>query len=114
MIFNPGLVPQASGGGGCASGTYVGNGAYSRTFTFPFEPSCVILLGTSSSTFVRTTVLNTSTYYTGMCEEVAGDSISSSPVNEKFNGNSITMTGSSISNINSKNTTYVWIAFPKA
>ena len=75
MIFNPGFVPQASGGC-CASGTYVGNGAYSRTFTFPFEPSCVILLGTSSSTFVRTTILNTNVYYTGIREKITGNSIS--------------------------------------
>lgn len=34
MIFNPGLVPQASGGGGTVVGTYTGNGTQGTVGTY--------------------------------------------------------------------------------
>ena len=34
MIFNPGLVPQASGGGGAVVGTYTGDGTPNQVGTY--------------------------------------------------------------------------------
>ena len=51
MIFNPGIMPQASGGGGAVVGMYTGDGASSKTIEFNIEPAVVIIYDASSSSF---------------------------------------------------------------
>lgn len=50
MIFNPGFVPQASGGGGAVVGTYTGNGTVGREIALPFAPALLIVEQTSNAT----------------------------------------------------------------
>lgn len=45
MIFNPGLVPQASGGGGAVVGTYVGNAPEKEEGTFEQRIECNFTVG---------------------------------------------------------------------
>lgn len=114
MIFNPGLVPQASGGGGAVGIVYTGDGTAKRTLTFPFTPSCVICLGMDSSSLVRATVIDTNYTYKGKYEVIGTQTISSDTFTTSFDGNSWTMPGVLGTRLNAKGRTYVCLVFPKA
>ena len=67
MIFNPGFM-AAAGGGGAVVGTYTGDGASYRRFTFDFEPAAMIIIrnaGSYSDKLVyRTTIISEATFAT--------------------------------------------------
>lgn len=113
MIFNPGLVPQASGGGGAVVGTYTGNGEESRTIEFDFEPALVIIMQGSN---YMTTIINLGT--TGAAYSLNISKIASTlDITVTFSGKTMTFPTLSTAPkkaINSSGMPYSFVAIPKA
>lgn len=71
MIVNPGIVPQAGGGGGAVVGTYVGNAPTEREGTFEQRIECnftvgAVILGGIRSTAGDTTFEHTELFTSDM------------------------------------------------
>lgn len=115
MIFNPGLVPQAGGGGGAVTGTYTGDGNAARTFTFDnIEPALMIIFAPESG---RAMAINAGTH-TWCYAESFGVKFSVTDVDVSFSGKSVTFSGmtsaATLNQINKSGRTYLFAAIPKA
>jgi len=107
MIFNAGIVPQL---GGVVCGSYVGDGANTRTITFDFEPAVVFIYARISTTIALSTVIAGADY------AVCSDQSSNKTFLAKITGNQLIISGLSTMLIyaNIKNGTYYYVAIPKA
>lgn len=115
MIFNPGIVPQAGGGGGAVTGTYTGDGNAARTFTFDnIEPALMIIFAPESG---RAMAINAGTH-TWCNAESFGVKFSVTSVDVSFSGKSVTFSGmtsaATLNQINKSGRTYLFAAIPKA
>lgn len=116
MIFNPGLVPQASGGGGAVVGTYTGNGTVGREIALPFAPALLIVEQTSNATQYIS-------FITGKHCKVLQIANSSSPGNilggiswltTSIDDKILKTTTATNNWLNSRSNSYTYIAIPKA
>lgn len=107
MIFNPGIMADAGGGGGAVVGTYTGDGSATKTLTFDFEPAVVFLLknGTVKNISLllnsasRAFILSSSNYFDGVT----------------INGKTLKITASGYQGyFNEKNASFIYVAIPKA
>lgn len=115
MIFNPGLVPQASGGGGGVTGTYTGDGATTKTLTFDFEPALVIIHCYKYNAFYDTTMIYGEPKVS--VDKRTGETFEQYALNVSWNGKTIVISASVSSYIigfNSADTPYYYTAIPKA
>lgn len=114
MIFNP-TRGGGGGGGGAAVGTYTGDGTKTKTLTFDFEPALVIIHYSRYSTFGDITMIygepNVSV------DKKTGKTFEQNSLQVSWNGKTIvisTSLDSYISGFNSKDSTYYYVAIPKA
>lgn len=115
MIFNPGLAPQASGGGGAVTGTYTGDGATTKTLTFDFEPALVIIHCFKYNIFYETIMIYGETQV-AVTKKAAG-AFDQHQINVSWNGKTIVISPTASRNLigfNSADTPYYYTAIPKA
>lgn len=95
MIFNPGLVPQSSGGGGVVVGMYTGDGTSEQTITLDTDANIAMVI---------------------VCGKGVGSLISSDMSGSSamiITGSSFVATGANSSGLNYKNRQYRYVAFLK-
>lgn len=124
MIFNPNVMAAAGGGGGAVVGTYTGDGASYRRFTFDFEPAMMIIVRNAGTYDVkaayRTTIISGATFATvEMMQSNIRDGGNFLPSvldvetqSKAFRVSSIDSTA--MPAINTSKMTYTYIVIPKA
>ena len=124
MIFNPNVMAAAGGGGGAVTGTYTGNGASYRRFTFDFEPAMMIIVRNAGTydfkVAYRTTVISGADFAT--VEIMQSDtrnygSLLLSVLNVETQSKAVRVSSidsTAMPAINSSNVTYTYIVIPKA
>ncbi len=116
MIFNPGLVPQASGGGGAVVGTYTGDGVTGREIALPFAPALLIVEQTSNATQYISFITGKHckvlqiTGSSSLATVEGGVSYLTTSIDDKI----LKTTSATNGWLNSRNNSYTYIAFPKA
>lgn len=104
MIFNPGFVPQASGGGCAVVGYYVGDGNLKRALSFDFDPAIVLIYGSDSEVVA-------------VCPSSKAFSSKGAYITVSWNSKSLNLSSTNASDsqaFNYKNNVFYWAAIPKA
>lgn len=114
MIFNPGLVPQASGGGGGAVvGTYVGDNTTKRVIELPIEPAILYIVWSRAT---GSTGMHVTMYFQGQSYGAGISNDSAVRRGGTLIRNIFTTSGSTadIAALNQSGATITYIAIPKA